>query len=141
VAFRKSDKLKALAAVPLFADLSKKELESAARFVTEGSAPEGTPIVTQGEIGREAMILMSGSAVVRRNNRKVAEIGPGAIIGEMALVDQIPRNATVVATSDVELLVMDAREFTSLISNQPKVAVKVLRTVARRYAEMNTKSL
>lgn len=138
---RKSDKLKALQSVPLFSGLSKKELKSVASLTTEMVADEGTTLVTQGELGREAMILMDGAVVVRRNGRKVAELGPGDVIGEMAIIERVPRNATAVATQPSTLLLMDAREFASLMNMQPKLAVKVLKTVARRYAELDRKSI
>ncbi len=138
---RKSDKLKALAAVPLFADLSKKELEAVASLTTETSVEGGHTIASQGEVGREAMVLLDGGAVVRRNGRKVADIGAGSIVGEMSILEHLPRNATVVTTAPTNLLVMDAREFSSLMSSQPKVALKILKTVARRYADLDRKGL
>ncbi len=127
--------------MPLFTGLSKKELDAVASLSTELSAGEGTTLATQGEVGREALILVEGAAVVRRNGRKVAELGPGAIIGEMSLLEHVPRNATVVATKPSTFLVMDAREFASLMNMQPKVAVKLLKVMARRHAELDHKAV
>lgn len=133
--FRKDDKTDALRRIGLFEGLSKKELGFLAQQVTEATFTEGTELVTQGELGREAMVLMEGSAVVRRNNRKIAELGAGGVLGEMSLINHAPRNATVTATSPVTVLVMSAREFSSVISANDAVALKLLRTVAARLAE------
>jgi len=106
-----------------------------AQLVTETSSVEGTELVTQGELGREAMVIMQGSAAVRRNNRKIAELGPGDVLGEMSLISRTPRNATVVATSPITMLVLDAREFSSMVAANQSIAVKLLETVAARAAE------
>jgi len=132
---RQEDKINALGRIPLFSDLSKKELVFLARMTTEVDVREGSTLVRQGEMGREAMIIESGTAVVRRNNRKVDDIGPGDFFGEMSLIDHMPRNADVVATSDMTVLVMDSREFSTILDTYPKVAVKILKTVVERLVE------
>lgn len=132
---RQSDKTEALEKIPLFEGLSKKELVFLARLVTEAHFLEGTVLAKQGVLGREAMVIMSGTAVVHRNNRKVAELGPGDVLGEMSLVNRVHRNATVTASTDVTVLVMDSREFSSVLDSNPKVSVKLLKTVAARLVE------
>ena len=112
---RQEDKIKALGRIPLFSELSKKELVFLARMTTEVDVREGSTLVRQGEMGREAMIIESGTAVVRRNNRKIDDVGPGDFFGEMSLIDHMPRNADVVATSDMTVLVMDSREFSTVL--------------------------
>ena len=136
--FKKTDKMDALGGVPLFSDLSKKDLGFLAQLTTEVSFPAGTDLVTQGDLGREAMVLMAGSAVVRRNGRKIAELNAGDVLGEMSLINTGKRNATVTAASDVKVLVMDAREFSSILSANTAVSNKVLRTVAARLVENQT---
>jgi CRP-like cAMP-binding protein len=132
---RQEDKINALGRIPLFSELSKKELVFLARMTTEVDVREGSTLVRQGEMGREAMIIESGTAVVRRNNRKVDDVGPGDFFGEMSLIDHMPRNADVVATSDMTVLVMDSREFSTVLDTYPKVAVKILKTVVERLVE------
>lgn len=139
--FSKSDKTDALKRIGLFEGLSKKELGFLAQQVTEATFAEGTELVTQGELGREAMVLMEGSAVVRRGDRKIAELGPGDVLGEMSLINHTPRNATVTATSPVTVLVMDAREFSSMVSASEGLAVKLLRTVAARLVENESSAI
>ncbi|MEE8375162.1 MAG: cyclic nucleotide-binding domain-containing protein [Acidimicrobiia bacterium] len=132
VRVRQQDKINALGRIPLFSELSKKELVFLARMTTEVDVREGSTLVRQGEMGREAMIIESGTAVVRRNNRKIDDLGPGDFFGEMSLIDHMPRNADVVATSDMTVLVMDSREFSTVLDTYPKVAVKILKTVVER---------
>ena len=132
---RQEDKINALGRIPLFSELSKKELVFLARMTTEVDVREGSTLVRQGEMGREAMIIESGTAVVRRNNRKIDDVGPGDFFGEMSLIDHMPRNADVVATSDMTVLVMDSREFSTVLDTYPKVAVKILKTVVERLVE------
>jgi CRP-like cAMP-binding protein len=132
---RQADKIDALRRIPLFSELSKKELVFLARMTTEVDVREGSTLVRQGEMGREAMIIEAGTAVVRRNNRKVDDLGPGDFFGEMSLIDHMPRNADVVATSDMTVLVMDSREFSTVLDTYPTVAVKILKTVVERLVE------
>ncbi len=139
--FGKDEKIGALKRIGLFEGLSKKELGFLAQQVTEVTFAEGTELVTQGELGREAMVLMEGSAVVRRNSRKIADLGQGDVLGEMSLINRIARNATVTATSPVTVLVMDAREFSSVVAVNDKVASKILKTVAARLAENESSAI
>ena len=129
---RHDDKIEHLEKIPLFAGLSKKELRFLAQMSSETSVHEGSVLVKEGEIGQEAMIIESGSAEVRRDGRKIDDLGPGDFFGEMSLINHMPRNADVVATSDMNLLVMDSREFSSVLGEYPEVAVKILKTVVER---------
>ncbi len=139
--FTRSAKTDALGAVPLFSGLSKRELGMVSQLVTEVAFSEGTELVTEGELGREAMVLMKGTAVVRRKGRKVADLVAGDVLGEMSLINSAPRNASVVATSDVHLLLMDAREFASLLEGNQKIAIKLLKTVAERAAAQDASTV
>jgi CRP/FNR family transcriptional regulator, cyclic AMP receptor protein len=135
VKLRKNEKVELIASIPLFSDCSKKEIGAVAAIADEIDAREGVALVTQGERGREAFVIVEGSARVVRNGRRVADLGPGDVVGEMALVTDLPRNATVTATSAVHLLVVTERSFKHLLRDMPSVALNVLRTVARRAAE------
>lgn len=134
-------KVEVVRKVPLFAGLSKKHLRFIGQQTTEARFSEGTVLAEQGQLGLEAMVLLSGTAVDRRSNRKIAELGAGDILGEMSLVSNQPRNATVVATSEVDVLVLDRREFSSLLGAEPKVALKILETVASRLVENSPRAV
>lgn len=132
---RQDDKMTALKRIPLFTRLSKKELRFLAQMSSETNVGEGSKVVKQGELGREAMIIEEGTAEVVRDGEHVVDLGPGDFFGEMSLINHMPRNADVIATSDMRLLVMDSREFSSVLSQSPEVAVKILKTVVERLVE------
>ena len=82
-----------------------------ARRAEDVRVPAGKVLVTEGETGHEFFVILDGTAKVTRQGRSIATLGPGQAFGELALLDKAPRNATVVAESDVELVVLGQREF------------------------------
>ena len=78
--------------------------------------------------------------MVKRNNRKIAELGPGSILGEMGLLDKGPRTATVVAQGPVSALVLGPREFAGLLDEVPSISHKLLKAMAARIRELDTKA-
>jgi CRP/FNR family transcriptional regulator, cyclic AMP receptor protein len=129
-----------LATVPLFSACSKKELQAVARASDEISLGPGRVLCEQDTVGREAFIILEGTAEVRRNGRKVATLGPGACLGEMALLDHGPRTATVTAASDMKVLVLGAREFSAIVDEVPPIAHKLLKALAGRVRELDAKN-
>ncbi len=132
---RQPDKVEALAQVPLFADLDKKQLAFIAGQVSELSLKAGSVLAEEGVLGREALVLLSGSAEATRGDQKVGTLGPGDVVGEMSLINHAPRSATVTASSDCRVLVMNSREFSSILNANPEVSIKILKTVAARLVE------
>jgi CRP-like cAMP-binding protein len=129
---RKNEKVELIANVPLFAGLSKTELAKVAAIADEIDLPEGKTLTRQGERGREFFVLLDGEAEVRRNGRKLATRRAGEFLGEIALVSDRPRVATVTATEPVRALVIRDVEFRTLISRTPQIALKVLEAFADR---------
>ena len=130
-----------LAAVPLFSALSKKDLQTVAKQAEAMKAPAGKAIVTEGAAGADFFVILSGDARVERHGRTVSRLGPGAFFGDLALLDRAPRNATVVAQTPMELLVLGQREFAALIDEVPGFAHKLLAGLARRLREADAKSV
>jgi CRP/FNR family transcriptional regulator, cyclic AMP receptor protein len=128
-----------LAAVPLFAALSKRDLQKIAKASTQLSVDEGRVLVEQGATGHEGFVILDGEAVVKRNGRKIATLGPGDVFGELSLFDGGPRAATVTATTPLDLLVIGQREFTGVLDEVPGVAHKILATLAGRVRELDSK--
>jgi CRP/FNR family transcriptional regulator, cyclic AMP receptor protein len=126
---RKIDLLKH---VPLFSGCSKKELGQVARVADEIDLREGKTLIKEGTPGREFFVLVDGTAEIRRRGKKIDSAGPGDFFGEMALLSDQPRNATVVTTSPVDALVVTARNFRTLLESNPLIALKVMRAVADR---------
>jgi CRP-like cAMP-binding protein len=115
-------KLDLLRKVPAFAGCNQKELAEAARHVDEWSATAGTSLTREGAVGHEAFVIIDGQADVMINGESVAELGPGQFVGEMAMLDRRPRSATVVAQTDMRLLLIGPAAFDEFAS---------LRAVAR----------
>jgi len=127
--------------VTLFSACSRKDLQLVARRAEDVKVPAGKVLVAEGETGHEFFVILEGNAKVTRQGRKIADIGPGAAFGELALLDKAPRNATVVAESDMELVVLGQREFAGIIDEVPGFSRKLLAGMARRLRESDAKSV
>ncbi|MFM1751754.1 MAG: hypothetical protein RL119_716 [Actinomycetota bacterium] len=133
----KKSYLESLRKVSLFSSCSNKDLEKIAKAADEITLPAGKLIVDQGQTGREAFIIMSGSATVRRNGKKVANLGAGAVVGELSLLDHGPRTASVVADTECVVLVISQRQFLAVIDAIPALSHKLLATLAGRIRELD----
>jgi CRP-like cAMP-binding protein len=129
-----------LAAVPLFAACSRKDLQKIARASDELTVPEGRVLVNQGDVGRECFVIIDGTATVKRNGRKVATLGPGDYVGELSLLDKGPRTATVQATSPLSVLVLAPREFSGVLDDVPGLARQLLASLAARVRALDTQA-
>lgn len=129
-----------LASMPLFSSCSNKELSRIRKVTDEITVPDGKVLVDQGDIGREAFIIVDGTAVVRRNGRKVATLGPGDYFGEMALLDKGPRTASVTAEGELRLLVIGSREFSGVLDDVPPMARKLLRSLSQRVRDLDNRA-
>jgi CRP/FNR family transcriptional regulator, cyclic AMP receptor protein len=129
---RHNAKVDLIKGVPLFAECSKKELAEVAGIADEIDLREGKELTTQGKPGREFFVLVEGSADVKKGNRRVNQLGPGDFFGEISLIKQSPRTATVLATSPVRALVITDRSFRSLLDHQPQIQGKVMSALAAR---------
>ena len=129
-----------LASTPLFAACSRRELQRIAKAGDELTVDEGTVLVEQGATGRECYIVLDGKAAVRRGGRKVATVGPGDAIGELSLLDHGPRTATVVAESEMTLLVLGSRQFAGVLEDVPSLARKLMASLASRIRELDSKA-
>jgi CRP-like cAMP-binding protein len=125
-------KLELLKQVPLFAACSKRELGEIARVADEIDVRAGTVLTREGDSGREFFVLVEGEAEVRRKERKVNAMRSGDFFGEIALVSDRPRTATVTATGPSRLLVVTDRAFRELMRKMPSIQVKVLNAVVER---------
>jgi CRP/FNR family transcriptional regulator, cyclic AMP receptor protein len=133
VRWTRDEKLKRLAKVPLFAECTKSDLSRIAALADEVEVPAGRVLMRQGEFGHECFVVLDGKAEVSFRRDGKTTLGPGACFGEMALLQpRGKRSATVTAKTDMDLLVLGAREFTALIDDFPSVARKVLAAVADR---------
>jgi CRP/FNR family transcriptional regulator, cyclic AMP receptor protein len=128
---------KMLAEVPLFSGLKGKQIKSvASAFARERSYDAGQVIEKEGESGVAFYLITDGSVEVRKGETRVAKLGRGQFFGEMALIDKQPRSATVIsAESDTKCLVMPVWNFKAVVETDPKVAIGVMKELARRLRE------
>jgi cAMP-dependent protein kinase regulator len=131
---RKNDENQDLQHVQLFEGLDRHTLELVRRLTTEVRRPAGAVWMQEGDIGFEAIVVLEGEAVVTVDGVEVGRVLPGDVVGERALLTHEPRTATVTALTPMRVLVLDRREFASLLADAPEVAHRVTRTMAIREA-------
>ena len=136
--FSQDTKVQALKRVPLFEGLSRKELVQLERVCEDLEVEPGKVLCKEGEIGHEFFVIVDGKVQVTRKGRRVATLGNGDFLGEIALVTELPRTATVTAETAVRFFVLARREFHAALDKNPGVERKVLRALARRLAEAST---
>lgn len=135
----RKDSIDKLRKVKLFSACSQRELQKVAKASDELLLPAGSILMEQGDTGRQAFVVIEGTAIVRRNRRKVAELGPGESIGELSLFDLGPRTATVEAGTDLRVLVLTSRALLSLLDESPSLARKMLSSMATRIRDLDRK--
>ena len=128
----KDRKVDLLKGVPLFSGCSKAELQKIAALADELDLGEGATLIREGERGREFIVIVDGSVDVTRKGKTLRTLGSGDFIGEIALVADVPRTATVTSSSPVRLLVITDRAFKSLLERTPSMATKVLQSLGER---------
>ena len=135
--FSQDTKVEALKRAPLFEGLSRKELTQLARVSEDMEIPPGATLTKEGDIGHEFFVIIDGETQVKRKGRSLGTRGAGDFIGEIALLEEVPRTATVTAKTDLRVFVLTSKDFHHLLEENPKVERKVLRTLARRVAELS----
>jgi CRP/FNR family transcriptional regulator, cyclic AMP receptor protein len=127
-------KVELIRKVPLFSHLSRKQLAQVAKVADEIDLREGKEMTREGTPGREFFVILEGSADVRKGGRKINSVKPGDFFGEIALVTNVPRTATVAATSPVRALVITDRSFRHLLEESPDIKTRVMQAMAARLA-------
>ena len=132
----KNSKAAAISRVPLFARCSKRQLLEIAQLADEIDLPPGRVLTKEGTRGREFFVILEGRAEVERGGRVIATVCNGDFLGEVALVTDHPRTATVTTTTPARVLVLSTREFRQLLRTSPDIQGKVLQAVADRVAAL-----
>lgn len=127
-----------LARVDLFANLEKKELQTLAKACVQRKYSAGTTLISQGDSGAGLFVITAGKARITQAkdpDKAEEELGmadAGTVLGEMALLDDLPRSATVTAVEDVTALLLPVWEFRSTLHSHPDIAQKLLAVLSRR---------
>jgi CRP/FNR family cyclic AMP-dependent transcriptional regulator len=135
--FTQDKKVESLRRAPLFEGLSRKELVQLARLSDDVEVRKGTVLCKEGTPGREFFVLVDGKVDVSRKGRRVTTLGGGDFVGEISLLEQSPRTATVTAKTPVRFFVLTARDFRHVVDQFPSVERKILRALARRVLELS----
>ena len=131
---RRDEKVRLLSRIPLFAACSQAELARVATITTQVDVPSGEVLIREGDAGDLFFVLVKGSAEVRKGKRQVATLHAGDFAGEIALLTDHPRNATVRTTSPVTALRATRKGFSALLETSPKIQGKVTKALADRLA-------
>ncbi len=121
-----------LGGVALFEGFDYHQLHRVAELADEVEAEKGAVIIDQGRVGQECFVILDGEAGVYVAGEHVATLGPGSMVGEMALVEHRPRNASVVAASPMRLVAFDTKAFNTLLTEMPEVQRKVMTMLSAR---------
>lgn len=119
---------------PLFAGLSRRQLALASRLSTQLEIPAGRVLAREGAVGAEFIVVLDGQVDVLRQDDLVATRGPGAALGEIALLSGRPRTATLVSRTPLRVRVSSRSEFDCLVAEIPEFARRLHATMAERLA-------
>jgi voltage-gated potassium channel len=132
VLLRADTRVDLIRGLPLFELCSKRDLRRIAALADERSVDSGTELIREGEPGTEFYVIVDGEIDIRRRGRRVARLGAGSFVGEIALLSRSPRTATVVAATPLRVLAISGRDFVALLDTLPELWLKVARTLADR---------
>jgi CRP/FNR family transcriptional regulator, cyclic AMP receptor protein len=119
--------------VPLFSDLDNRELQEIAGSMKQRTFSPGQQIAVEGESGVGFFLIEDGDATVTVHGEEVRRLGAGDYFGEIALIAQSPRTATVTANSDLQTYGMTFWDFRPLVEETPSIAWKLLQSFAKQY--------
>ncbi len=121
-----------LASVPLLAGVDDRVRRRLAEIGKRRTYAAGDTIVEQGTTGTALYIVLSGRARVERGGQAIGQVQGGDFFGELALIEEHPRSASVIATEETDCLLFPAWEFTALLEEHPEIAVPIMRTLIQR---------
>jgi CRP-like cAMP-binding protein len=121
VLFSHDTKADALGKCPFFAGLSRNELIDLAKATEDMEVAEGKALTREGESGREFFVIIDGEVSVTKDGNEIRRMGAGDFFGEIALVEDTPRTATVIAVTALRFFVLSRQSFRSLLARQPEL--------------------
>jgi CRP-like cAMP-binding protein len=126
-----------LEGVPLFANMRSRDLDSVERLADTVELAAGHVVMRQGETGHDMLVIASGSMKVERNGREIARIGPGDVAGEMSLLSEGARTATVTTLEPTTAVVIGHREFHTLMADSSELRDCILDSVAKKIRRLD----
>src|SRR5919198_5753217 len=137
VLFSHDTKADALGRCPFFAGLSRGELLELAKVTEDMEVDAGKALTRQGQSGSEFFVIIDGEVGVTKDGSEVRTLGSGDFFGEIALLEDTPRTATVTEKTPLRFFVLTRKDFRHLVNENPNVERKVLRALARRVVELS----
>lgn len=128
--------IESLRRVPLFADLDRRELAEVARLFKQRRFPAGETVMKEGLGGAAFFLIDSGEATVSIGGKERTRLGPGEFFGEIALIDEGARTATVTASTDLVCYGLTLWEFRPLVRSNGEIGWKLLQTLAARFRDV-----
>ena len=135
--FLQRDKIAILSRLPLFETCTKRELSSIASAAVDTERRAGSILTREGRDGGLMFVIVDGEAEVERDGTVIKRLGPGDVIGELSLIDGLPRSANVKAATDVRVLELTREDFIELANQSPKFLMNLLRALAMRIRDMD----
>ena len=135
IQFRHSSKHDLLKKVPLFSGLKRSDLNDIAKVTDESNLQAGKVLAQEGKTGMEFVFILEGEARVESDGREIRRLGPGNFFGEIAILDGKPRTATVIAETDIKVLVIHSQYFTSVLKKNPGLQMEIIRALCRYIRE------
>lgn len=132
-------RMEVLGGLPLFAGLSKRQLQTLARVCSSHQWPAESLVVAEGSSDQFCYVVVEGTVNVVRGEQPIAQLGPGELFGEIALFDPGPRSASVMTATDVVAVGLPRKGFVDAAMNDPHIALRMLETMARRMRETTQK--
>jgi CRP-like cAMP-binding protein len=132
MALSTKDKVGALAGVPLFAGISAESMERLAAVTGEQDFATGQFIVRQGQVGTGLYLILSGSVRVLRGSDELARLSKGDFFGELSVIDQRPRNASVEAAEPTEVLALASWDLLALLENDAQLSLNMIKGLVER---------
>ncbi len=129
------EKILFLKSAPVFERVSGEDLAALARVAELETYASGQPIFHEGELGDALFVIVKGSVVISSGGQHLADLRPGEAFGEMAVLDEVPRSATVTAQSEMQALRIGSDEFYEILHEQVEIAEGVIRMLTRRLRE------
>ena len=128
------------ASVPLFSACSKRELRLLTKSAVVEPRATGATLVTEGQVGSDAYVILQGTCRVFRNGRRVGIVEAGGVVGELSMLNRAPRNATVVASTPLEVAILRRRDFLRLLEKSPSISFKLLEGLAARVQALDART-
>ena len=125
-----------LKSIDIFSETPDHILASVARIMEEVELTSGESLIQEGEPGNCLYIVVDGKVRVLSNERTLQILGPGKMVGELALLDPEPRSASVTAVDDAYLFRIDKQPFDEVMADRPEIALGIIRTLTRRIRQL-----